>query len=312
MEAEIKKRLQELAPDRVRFDAPLAGLTTLQIGGPAEVLIEPESLEQLRGVMNLVRRESLPWFILGGGSNVLFDDQGFSGVVLRLGQGFASLRVLESGGDEVLVEAGAAALTAGLLSLSRRQGLSGLEFLAGIPGRLGGALAMNAGAQGGQVMDAVHSLEVLEASNNLGRLDRDELRASYRQLDLPPGTVILKGIFRLHRATTEEVGARIEQVLTRRRQTQPHGVRSAGCVFKNPPGDSAGRLIDRAGLKGRQIGQVWVSEEHANFIVHRGRATSGQVLELMEIIRRDVKGKFGVELEPEIKIVGRAPQEGRT
>ncbi|MEW6266476.1 MAG: UDP-N-acetylmuramate dehydrogenase [Thermodesulfobacteriota bacterium] len=304
----VKEKLTALLPGRVKFDASLAEMTTFGLGGPAETLAEPDSPEELAGLLGLVRAELLPSFILGGGSNVLFRDGGFPGVVIRLGRGFADLKTIAGEGDEVLIEAGAAAATAALVRLTRRQGLSGLEFMAGLPGWVGGALAMNAGTREAGIVDAVQRLEIMASDLEVRRLEKGEIKSRYRGLDLPEGAVILKAVFGLKRGRPELVEAKVLEVLAARRASQPRGVKSAGCVFKNPPGEAAGRLIDRAGLKGRRKGGAWVAEEHANFIVHRGQATAGQVIGLLEEVRTVVREKFAVELEPEIKIVGRDPQ----
>ncbi|MEW5723756.1 MAG: UDP-N-acetylmuramate dehydrogenase [Thermodesulfobacteriota bacterium] len=304
MEPEVKKRLAELAPGRVGFGVPLAPLTTFGLGGRAAVLAEPDTVAELAGFLGYVRERGLAWFLLGGGSNVLFRDGGFAGVVIRLGPSFGRIETRPAGKDEVLVDAGAAAPTPALLALTRREGLTGLEFLAGIPGRVGGALAMNAGTREGQAAGAVAGVEILEASGRTRLLRREELKPGYRRLELPEEAVILKGIFRLRRDAPEMVEARVSAQLERRAASQPRGVRSAGSVFRNPPGDFAGRLIEQAGLKGRRIGGAWVAREHANFIVHQGGATSGQVLALMEEITHAVRERFGIELEPEVIVAG--------
>ena len=302
MKVEWYRKLEGLIPGKVRYNAPLAPLTTFRLGGPAAVLTEPDSIEELSGVLEAVRRQECPLFVLGGGSNVLFRDGGFPGVVLRLGPSFSTISVLRDQDDEILVEAGASCSSSELLALCRKKGWAGLECLAGIPGRVGGALAMNAGA-GGQIGDAIWTLEIMEPAGRVVRLSAGEINFTYRRLDLPAGSVILKGVFRLEPDEPARVEARIKELL-RLRGGQPRGVLSAGSVFKNPEGRAAGKLIDLAGFKGYGLGQAWVAREHANFIVHRGQARAVQVIELIEIIRNEVKKKFGVELETEIKIVG--------
>ena len=304
MKKEVKDRLNKLMPGRVQFNAGLAPLTTFRLGGPAAALAEPDSMEELTGLLEVLRQSGQPWFILGGGSNVLFRDGGFKGVVLRLGRHFSKVTVTGADGPDVFVEAGAAAPTASLVRLCRRQGLAGLEFLAGIPGWIGGALAMNAGAQSGQICQAVTRIDLMTPDQGLLALSGPDIKAVYRSLELPEGAVILKAAFRLKQSRPEAVEALVRDILARRRAGQPQGVRSAGCIFRNPVGDAAGRLIDQAGLKGRRQGQAWVAREHANFIVHRGQARSEDVVGLVETVRSEVKARFGVDLEPEIKIVG--------
>jgi UDP-N-acetylmuramate dehydrogenase len=303
MNKAYKNRLAELAPGQVQFDRALSDLTTLRLGGPADVLIQPKDIDTLRAILNFVHSEGLPLFVLGGGSNVLFSDEGYRGVVIRLGSGFGQLEIVNTGGKDVFIEGGAAARTAAMVALTRREGLTGFEFMAGIPGRIGGALAMNAGVPGREIMDALSRLELLYPDGWIHSLGRPQIKVSYRGLDLPTNVIVLGGFFQLRSSSPEDVEEEIKRVLGRRKERQPRGVRSAGCVFKNPSGDSAGRLIDEAGLKGLSIGGAWVAREHANFIVHKGGATSGHVIELMRMVREQVYRRLGIELEPEIVIV---------
>jgi UDP-N-acetylmuramate dehydrogenase len=303
MKPALKEKLGSLVAEPVAFGAPLAPLTTFGLGGPAAALVQVGTASELRAVMDLARREGLPLFVLGAGSNVLFKDGGFSGVVLRLGPSFARLETRKEG-EKVLLEVGAAAPLARLVERCLAEGLSGLEFLAGIPGWVGGGLAMNAGAFGGQIADALLFLEILDPSGRALRIPRDQIRAGYRRIDLEPGAVILGACFELAPALPEQVRGRVKECLERRRRAQPAGVRSAGSVFKNPGLGPAGALIEKAGLKGANQGGAWVSEVHANFIVHRGGARARDVLTLIERVQAAVQERFGVWLEPEIKIVG--------
>ena len=304
MEQDIKMSLEQLAPGHVTFDAPLAPLTTFGLGGPAAALVEPGSIAGLAGVIKFARTKKLPLFLLAAGSNVLFRDGGFPGVVIKLGPEFAKLKLRPSEGDQVTVEAGAAVPLARLVNLFREEGLSGLEFLAGIPGSVGGALNMNAGAFGGAISDALSNLEFLNAESRLEVKSRNQLSFSYRHLDLPEGSIILKALFRLTRSTPSQVRNKIRKYLDSRRAKQPTGLKSAGSVFKNPPVAPAGKLIDQAGLKGLTVGQAWISEKHANFIVHRGQARAGDVIKLIELVQAEIKKRFNVDLKTEIKIEG--------
>ncbi|MBW1709176.1 MAG: UDP-N-acetylmuramate dehydrogenase [Deltaproteobacteria bacterium] len=297
-------RLDQLAPGHVKFDEPLAHLTTFGLGGPADALVEPDSISELSEVLRFARNRRMPLFLLAAGSNVLFRDGGFPGVVVKLGPGFSKLDVLGSDGDRVTVEAGAAVSIGSLIKFLQKEGLSGLEFLAGIPGTVGGALAMNAGAFGGEISDLLHVLHVLDADGQVKKLSQSQISASYRHLDLPDGSIIVKAMFILTRSTTGQVKEKIRGYLGRRWTVQPTGVKSAGSIFKNPSLEPAGKLIDQAGLKGRSIGRAWVSEKHANFIVHRGEACAGDVIQLIDLVQSEVRKKFGVELEPEIIIEG--------
>ncbi|MBW2060181.1 MAG: UDP-N-acetylmuramate dehydrogenase [Deltaproteobacteria bacterium] len=297
-------KLSQLAPGHVRFDVPLAPLTTFGLGGTAGALVEPDSVSELTEVLKLAQSRRWPVFLLAAGSNVLFRDGGFPGMVVKLGPDFSKLAVFKVEGDQVLVEAGAAVPLARLINLVQEEGISGLEFLAGIPGTVGGALAMNAGAFGGEIVGSVSRLEILNPDGRVEERPRSQIRATYRRLDLREGSIILKAFFNLTRSTPDQVKAKIQECLERRWAVQPTGVRSAGSIFKNPPAEPAGKLIDKAGLKGLSVGKAWVSEKHANFIVHQGEARASDVIELINQVRGEVRKRFGVDLEPEIKIVG--------
>lgn len=310
MNTETRNKLSEVLPGRVRFGVPLAEMTSYRLGGDAWAVAEPDTPGELKAVMTCIRSQNLAWFLLGGGSNVLFDDDGFRGVVIRLGKGWADIQKIEESGRFSLVRAGAGAPTANLVAASRKMGLSGLEFLAGIPGSIGGALAMNAGAHGGEIIQAVESITIFNSELEKEILEADRIEAGYRYLELPRGAVITGAVFRLENADAAQVENYIREVLKRRSAAQPKGLSCAGSVFKNPEGESAGRLIDSAGLKGLTRGGAWVAREHANFIVHDGRATSRDIRDLMALVAGAVKEKYGMVLEPEIKVVDKHGKVG--
>jgi UDP-N-acetylmuramate dehydrogenase len=305
MNNEARKALESLAAGWLVFGIPLSELTTYRLGGPAEALVEPDSLADLAAVRSLIRDLGLDWFTLGGGSNVLVRDGGFDGVIVRLGRTFGDLVAGPEEGGRRWVEAGASVRTPELLALACREGLAGLEFLAGIPGWLGGALAMNAGTREGGVARAAAWIEFMDPDGRVHRIYDDDIRAEYRRLFLPPGAIITRAAFHLVGQDPERVSGRVRDALERRKESQPRGVRCAGCVFRNPAGEFAGRLIDRAGLKGLSEGKAWISEVHANFIVHRGKATAAEILTLIDRARTEVRSRFGVDLETEIVILGR-------
>ncbi len=305
MKAETKKRLMDLLPERVQLDVPLAGMTSFGLGGPAEVLVRPETADELVGILDFIRVHELPFFVLGGGSNVLVRDDGYAGVVIHLGPSFSRIKVLDETPDRILVEAGAAAPTASLLKEARRNGWAGLEFMAGVPGSLGGALAMNAGSRDQWIAQSLHSISIINGWGRVHELPRHEIKTEYRRLILPKGAVIVQAVFKFKPVSPEQVETAVRKILERRAASQPKGVRSAGSVFRNPPEDSAGRLIEQAGLKGRTRGGARVATEHANFIVHDGRATASDVLGLMKTVQTEVREHFGVLLEPEIIVLGR-------
>jgi UDP-N-acetylenolpyruvoylglucosamine reductase len=275
----------------------LAGHCSLGVGGKAALFAGPAGERDLLALLQGLRERPLPWMVLGGGTNVLFSDRGYPGCIVHLGPGFRRFERL----DETLVEAGAAFATPALARWSGEMGLAGLEFAAGIPGTLGGALRMNAGAHGGEMAQTITEVELFHR----GRLEwrkRKELAFTDRNLILPSATIITAARFRLAPDEPGAVRARIDALLAKRRASQPRD-HSAGCWFKNPPGDSAGRLIDAAGLKGLRVGGAEVSPVHANFLVRSGRATADDFRVLAEKVRGEVARRFGVMLAEEVHVV---------
>ena len=277
---------------------PLRDHTTFRIGGPAGMLVQADSVEELRKLLAFARASRVAVKTIGGGSNLLVSDQGFPGIVLRLGGAF---RELESSGVEVKV--GAAVRWGELLELTQSRGLAGAEFLCGIPGTLGGGIRTNAGAFGHELSELVTGIEVMTPDGRVRRLERGDVQFGYRRCGLGGDTVILSAGLRLENGTSEVIAARIRENRSKRSASQPKGA-SAGSVFRNPKGESAGSLIDRTGLKGRHVGDAVVSEKHANFIINQGRACCRDVLQLIEVIKLKVEEKFSIILEEEIEVVG--------
>ncbi len=286
--------------------APLAPLTTLRVGGPAELLVDVGSEADLLRLLACVRSEAVPYTVLGKGSNVLVPDLGLRGVVLRLGRAFQEFR-RGAGADTVWGGAGLANAT--FVERARLLGLGGMEFLVTIPGSLGGAIAMNAGAFQDEI--AAHLLAVRYVDlkrSELAPQTRPASEFAFRYRGSPlrgqEGVIVLTGEFRLAPASDVEIEARKEGHMTYRRNTQPREYPNCGSVFKNPPGDFAARLIEQAGLKGRRCGGAQVSEKHANFIVNRGGATAAEVLDLIDLIQRTVYDRSQIRLEPEVQLLG--------
>lgn len=304
MEKKIRAEIESALSGKCSFEHALAPLTSLGLGGPAGVLVEPASEADLVKLHALLRSHDLPFFVLGGGSNVLFDDEGFGGVVIKLAGSFSDIEITGREAGQAVVRAGAAAGLNHLVELAQNSGLAGLEFLAGIPGTVGGALAMNAGAFGSEIFDFVSSLSVFTGEGRVQTLTREEINASYRSVELPDGAVILQADLVLAESSSEKVKAKGAENINARKKSQPLGVKSAGSIFKNPKTAPAGKLIDDAGLKGQIAGGAWISEKHANFIVHKGDAKASDVLSLIKQVQIAVGQRFGVTLEPEIKIVG--------
>ncbi len=311
----VEKGLERRFGEKVRFGEPMARHTTWRIGGPADAMVFPENEDDVRDLVVLLNDHDTGWFVLGGGSNLLVLDGGIRGVVISPAPGLADVSEAPlPDGEGIRVQSGAS--LARVCRFAAEKGFAGMSFAAGIPGTVGGALMMNAGIPGAEMSDVVSEIGMIGPEGETMNIGRSELDYSYRRLDLPkraagvPGRpgIIVSAVLTLQKKDAGTVRRETEERLARRKALQPGGL-TAGSVFKNPPeGPAAGRLIDRAGLKGYTAGGAVVSKKHANFIVNRGDATASDVLELMEIIRRSVKDASGVELEPEVRVVGEAQQ----
>lgn len=283
----------------VRFKEPLSFHTSLRIGGPADILIVPQDADDVRKALCFAAKEDLPMEIVGGGNNLLVKDRGVRGVVLKLE---GCLGRVEFHGEEAVAGAGV-----GLSSLIREAAalsLGGIECLVGIPATIGGALAMNAGTADGTIGDFISAVYFLHTDGTLGELKPRAGAFGYRAFCYPPGAVLIGARLQLQRRPQGEIQKEIKQRLKQKKATQPLALASAGCVWKNPPGDYAGRLIEKVGLKGKRVNSAEISAKHANFIVNRGGATAGDILVLMDMVRERVSAQFGSMLEPEIRIIG--------
>jgi UDP-N-acetylmuramate dehydrogenase len=273
------------------------------VGGPADLLVLPETEDELAAVLRAASAHGARVTMLGGGSNVLVGDGGIRGVVVKLGRGFSDITWTPTD-DGATVRAGAAAQLGRVARDSVARGLAGLEHAEGIPGTVGGALFMNAGAYGGDLAGTVEAVCGLSGNGEPVRIERAGLTFDYRRTALPPGVVVTAVVLRLRGEATDAVQARMESARNRRVASQPHGEANAGSIFKNPTGDHAGRLIEAAGLKGARMGRARISERHANVIVNEGGARAGDVKALMDLAQRVVWERSGVWLEPEVRLVG--------
>lgn len=279
-------------------DAPLATRTAIRVGGPADLLVRPADPDALAALLRAVRELGVPLAVLGGGANTLVADAGVRGVVLRLPQDLAAERVE----GETLV-LGAAAPTSRLWVRAHQLGLVGMEFVAGIPGTLGGAVAMNAGTRIGEMKDVVSRVE-LATADGAGFVEARELGFAYRTCRLPPGAVVTRVELSLRRGDVAESERIMQEDRDRRRRTQPLDRPTFGSTFRNPPGDFAGRLVEAVGLKGHRVGNAAWSDVHANFVVNLGGATARDVLALVNLARSRVRERFGVVLEAEVRLLG--------
>jgi UDP-N-acetylmuramate dehydrogenase len=301
MRPEARKALEEALGSHVEFDAPISRHVALRIGGPADAIATPETREELSELMRICAEHDLPTLPLGGGFNTLALDAGIDGVIVRT----AKLRDIEALADGV-VRAEAGVSHRQLINFCNERGLAGLEFAAGIPGTIGGWIAMNAGVGWREMVDVVRNVEIVSARGSAQRIEAGELAFRYRGIDgLPEGAVIVAACFELTASTPAAVSAEVDRLLAERAKTQPLDVPSCGSVFKNPEGDYAGRLIESVGLKGLRAGGAQISEVHANFIANLGGATSADVLTLVRRAQSAVLEESGVELSTEVRIVGR-------
>jgi UDP-N-acetylenolpyruvoylglucosamine reductase len=294
---ELRRRV---SPETVvRPNEPLAKKTTLRVGGPADIYVEPGSSADLATVVQFCGEEELPFFVLGRGSNLVVKDQGFRGVVICLAKPHFSR--IEVAGDHL--SCGAGARLKAVVVEAKRYGLAGLEFLEGIPGTIGGALRMNAGAMGGEMFQVVESIRLMDSSGRVQERTPGESEIHYRSCPTLKTHIALGAVLRGQQGSREAIQQRMNEFSRKRWSSQP-AAPSAGCMFKNPRTIPAGKLIDELGLKGTRVGGAYVSAEHGNFIVNDGSATAQDVLDLIELIRQRAQTERGITLETEVEIVG--------
>lgn len=279
---------------------PMSEHTTFRIGGPTDILAVPDTIEKAAAIIRICREQQYPYYVLGNGSNLLVSDQGYRGLILQL---YRNLSEITVEGEEITVQAGA------MLSVIAKKALAGsltgFEFASGIPGTIGGAAVMNAGAYGGEMKDVLVSVTVLTKENEIRTVPVEELQLSYRHSVIPEKEWIVLGAkLRLQKGDEEQIRSRMEELKEQRVTKQPLEYPSAGSTFKRPGGYFAGKLIMDAGLRGFTVGGAQVSEKHCGFVVNRGGATAADVRQLMNEVSAVVKEKFGVTLEPEVKMLG--------
>ncbi|RXI98101.1 UDP-N-acetylmuramate dehydrogenase [Anaerobacillus alkaliphilus] len=294
------KKLQEANVGQLRVNEPLANHTTWKIGGPAEVLVIPKDIDTLITTFKIINESGYPLFILGRGSNLLISDEGVNGMVVKISD---CLDHLEVNGEEIRVGAGFSLIK--LATMISKQGLSGLEFAGGIPGSVGGAVFMNAGAHKSDISNILTKARILYPDGTVKWYSNKEMDFSYRTSRLQKdGGICIEAIFQLQKGEKEEIVAEIQKNKEYRKKTQPWDYPCCGSVFRNPLPNHAGKLIEDAGLKGFTVGGAQVSEMHANFIVNIGDAKASDVLKLIDHIKAVVYSKFQIELETEVEVVG--------
>lgn len=301
---DLRTKIKEVFQGEIRFNEPMSGHTTLRIGGPVDVMVFPNSAMSLKNLLLFAKEEGMQSFVLGGGSNLLIGDKGVRGIAVSL-RSFRNVEFVKETKDRrviLFVEGGIP--LGSLLNYTRRQGYAGIEALAGIPGTFGGAVYTNAGSFGTEIKDVISSVVAMDREGRIRVFQRDEIKFSYRSSNLPDDLIILSACITLRKEDAELVKTRIKEFLYKKSLSQPLAEVSAGCVFKNPEGDIAGRLIEEAGCKGMRMGDVEVSSVHANYFINKGRATCRDFIRLMALVREKVRKLSGVILEPEIKIMG--------
>ncbi len=300
-----ERMVEELQLKEYVFDLPMSKITSFRVGGPADLVVEAATHEELATVIEYCRREEIPWLLVARGTNLLVRDGGIRGVVVRLGRGFQEIKVWENN-----LLAGAGVALSRLAEAAAVAGLSGLEFASGIPGSVGGAVFMNAGAYGGEIGQLITGASLYQPGAGFIRRTREELGFAYRRSRLQDeGEILLDAQFLLIPGEEAEIRAKMAELNRRRKEKQPLEFPSAGSIFKRPPGAFAGRLIEAAGLKGVRIGDAQVAEKHAGFIINRGQATAREILSLINRVKEEVYQKSGILLETEVRVVGEEKEE---
>ena len=288
-----------IAKERVYVDEPMSRHTTFRVGGPADFFVTPKAKEEVRDVIRICKEAGMPYYIIGNGSNLLVSDAGYRGVIVQI---YKEMNEVKVEGD--LVKAQAGALLSGIAAKALGAELSGFEFASGIPGTIGGACVMNAGAYGGEMKDVLESVTVLTGEGKIIELGRNELELGYRtSVIAKKGYIVLGAVLKLERGDGEKIKTYMDELKEKRVTKQPLEYPSAGSTFKRPEGYFAGKLIEDAGLRGYRVGDAQVSEKHCGFVVNRGKATCAEVLQLIEEVQKKVKEQFGVQLEPEVRII---------
>ena len=289
-----------IAKDSILIDEPMSRHTTFRVGGPADFFVTPKAKEEVRDVIRICKEAGMPYYIIGNGSNLRVSDAGYRGVIVQI---YKEMNEVKVEGD--LVKAQAGALLSGIAAKALAAELTGFEFASGIPGTIGGACVMNAGAYGGEMKDVLESVTVLTGEGKIIELGRNELELGYRtSVIAKKGYIVLGAVLKLERGDGEKIKTYMDELKEKRVTKQPLEYPSAGSTFKRPEGYFAGKLIEDAGLRGFQVGGAQVSEKHCGFVINRDHATAADIMELMRQVQIRVKENSGVDLEPEVKRLG--------
>ncbi|MDW8800078.1 UDP-N-acetylmuramate dehydrogenase [Clostridium sp. A1-XYC3] len=293
------KLMEILDPKDIEIDSLMKNHTSFKIGGPVDILVNPESFEEVVEVVKLCKKDSVPCYIIGNGTNLLVKDGGIRGVVVKL----SKLDKIKLQGTKIIAESGA--LLKDVSDFALENSLTGFEFACGIPGSIGGAVTMNAGAYNGEISYVIESAKIIDGDGNIKVLSKEDLELGYRISSiLKYGYTVLEVTFNLEKGEYSKIKERIDDLSARRTEKQPLEYASAGSTFKRPEGYFAAKLIEDSGLKGVSIGDAQVSEKHSGFIINKGNATAQDILDLIKIVQTKVNEKFGVELSTEVRIIG--------
>ena len=292
--------IENLGILNIKYNELMSQHTSFKVGGPADIFIEPSNLEELKKALGFVRQHNIPYYVIGNGTNLLIGDKGIRGAVIKVGESFGEIEIT---GEEVIAECGV--LLSTLSKVVARNALTGLEFASGIPGYLGGAIAMNAGAYGGEMKDVVEWVEVLDDNLELQRFTNSEMEFIYRKSIVEPrNLIVIRCKMKLKKGNQEEINCIMSDLNLKRKTKQPLHLPSAGSTFKRPPGYYAGKLIEDAGLRGFSLGGAQVSDLHCGFVVNKGNATARDVYDLIKHVQQTVFNQFGINIETEVKMIG--------
>ena len=300
MNKSLENRLKLIAGDsNVRCDEPMSSHCTFRAGGTAKYYVIPDEYKKVRDVLRLCVEENIPYYVIGNGSNLLVQDDGFDGVIIEIDSALAKIEI---NGNEIVAKAGAKLSKIAVKALN--ESLTGFEFAHGIPGNLGGAVTMNAGAYGGEMKDVLKWVKVLDNNGEMKTLKAEELELGYRtSIIVKEKMIVLEACIELHEGNRDEIEMHMKELMAKRKEKQPLEYPSAGSTFKRPEGYFAGKLIQDAGLKGYRVGGAMVSEKHSGFVINYDNATATYIINLMKDVRKKVYEEFQVTLEPEVKIL---------